>query len=491
MSFLDKNRVKNNLNSLIAIFVRLIPIFLILLIVHESRPLGIAEALQRANTAYLEKRYAEAITDYRAVSGFYPTDHRFYERIINSAMAVHRPDVAIVYLRELTLQRGWTPADYRLMAALLTMQGDDQSALVYLRESLTGSVSDVEALRQLVYAEIEQQDWAAAEKLLHQWRTIVPVSSEPAYLLGLFLAPTNITAALDSLQQATVDPRYRNGFIAVDRALARYGGESPAALTYQLGLAMMQLEAWPFAERTLKMALADNPGNPEILAFLAIAQESQGRDAWLMLERAYLSAPDNAIVNYAMAVHWRLKGDTTKALAILERAGNADPTNAAIAAEIGIVHRQAGRYLEAAQWLLTAYNLAPDVPQFGILLATFYADERYDLRGVGLVTIKAISDQLPEDADVRASLGWAYFSTGQFNLAQIELEAALELDSQNVRARYYYGNFLEYAGDIDGAASYYLYVFRNAQQSFKDMAARSLVRINYRPEALPVDPFAS
>src|SRR5262249_4579076 len=213
---------------------------------------------------------------------------------------------------------------------------------------------------------------------------------------------------------------------------------------------------------------------------LGMVQDQQGRDGWPLLERGYNMNPADSMVNYAMALHWRLAGDTTKALAALARAEALDPQNPAIAAESGLVYRMEGRLDSAALWLNVATALAPNTQSFRKLLATCYADTRYNLEGGGLDVIRRIADKSPNDADIRASLGWALFSTGDFDTARVELERALILDPTNARARYYFAILQEYRGDTAGATTSSLYVSRDAADNgFKDLAAGALTRLGY------------
>jgi Flp pilus assembly protein TadD len=185
-------------------------------------------------------------------------------------------------------------------------------------------------------------------------------------------------------------------------------------------------------------------------------------------------------VNYAAALHWRLVGNTANALVALTRAAALEPKNPAIAAELGLVYQGEGRLDYAALWLNIAVALAPENKGFRTMLATFYADTGYAISGEGFMAIRNIANQLPNDADVRASMGWALFSNAQFDAAKAELEQALILDPTNVRARYYFAIVLENRGDRDAAIDSYLYVYRDAQDnSFKDLAASALRRLGY------------
>src|SRR5262249_6192118 len=194
-------------------------------------------------------------------------------------------------------------------------------------------------------------------------------------------------------------------------------------------------------------------------------------------------------VLYAMALHWRLKGDPDQAMTSLQEAMILDPRNPAIAAEIGTARRMQGRISEAASWFTLAANLAPTSVEFQTLLATFYADEGYNLEAEALPTIRKILTMLPDSADVHASLGRALFFTGQFGEARQELEKALSLDPVNLRTHYFYAIILEYLGDRQGAIKNYLYVAGDLPaNTFRDLALRALERLDVQPGEGTVTP---
>src|SRR5207248_2860282 len=123
--------------------------------------------------------------------------------------------------------------------------------------------------------------------------------------------------------------------------------DTPAELSFQVGLALMGLRAWPYAEHALGVALDRGSSNPAALAFLGVAQDQQGYDGWTMIDRATAIAPADPMVNFAVALHWRLAGDPQKALAALALAQPLAPNNAGIAAEIGLSYQMLGRLGDA------------------------------------------------------------------------------------------------------------------------------------------------
>jgi Flp pilus assembly protein TadD len=463
----------------LGLLARVVVIVVCILAVQEPRALMGPQAIIRGDAAYRQGQSAEAAADYQAALAAQPGDAAIIQRLIDTAQTAHRPDLAHALLEQTAAWYGWTPALNHELADVFLAQGDHQQASVYLQASLSGSREDIPALRKLVDFDLAERDWRAAVEMLTRLITIDPADEHALYQLGLLLAPTDAPTAVVYLGRAAADPQYRQAVAAVESVIAAHGQDAPAALAFQIGLALMSLRAWPYAEYSLGVSLERGLDNPAALAFLGVAQDQQGRDGWPMIEKALNAAPDDPTVNYAVALHWRLAGDASKALAVLLRAQALDPRNAALAAEIGLAYQMLGRFVEASSWLNKAVELAPGNAGFRTLLATFYVDSDYNLAGEGLDTIRRLAALAPDDAEIRASLGWALFSTRQFDAARVEVEKALTLDPTNLRARYYLAVYLEYRGDREGASDSYLYVYR-ANGAFRELAAGALRRLGYR-----------
>ncbi len=463
----------------LGLLARVLVIALCVAAAQEPRALTAPQAISRADAALQQGQLAQAASGYSLALAAEPGNSLVIQRLVNTAFAAHRPDLAALYLRQLATRSGWTPTLRQQMADALTAQGDRHEAALYLQTALTGSRADIPTLRTLSDNALADRDWPSATATLTQLIGIDPTDERALYQLGLLLAPTNTTTALDYLDRAAVDPQYRTAASAVEAAVAAHNRAAPAELSFQIGLVLMSLRAWPYAEHALSVALDRGTDNPAALAFLGVAQDQQGYDGWTVIDRASAAAPDDPMVNFAVALHWRLAGDAQKALVALSHAEALAPNNAGIAAEIGLAYQMLGRLGDAAVWLNKAVALAPGDPGFRTLLATFYADTSYNLEAEGLDILRRLAVLSPNDADVRASLGWALFSTRQFDAARAELEKAMILDPTNTRARYYFGAFLEFRGDREGAIDAYLYVYR-ANGAFRDLAAGALQRLGFK-----------
>jgi tetratricopeptide (TPR) repeat protein len=466
-------------NRAIGLGIRIVAVVLSLLALQDSRLLVIPQNIAQGNDAFRQNNPTLAITAYRVALAAQPGDAYLLEQLVESATAAQRPDMAAMFLHELTSIYGWNSATYRKMADNLTRQAEPDQAAFYWQASLNGTIEDVPALTTLAEHALDGRDWATAKDILTRLVKLKPNNKQALYQLGLLLLPTDAIASLGYLEAVASDPQYAGNVAGLRAALLNAQGD-PVGVKRQIGLALVGMQAWPFAERALTLALEQGDTSPTTLAFLGVVEDQQGRDGWPSIDRAFNVAPQDGLVNYAVALHWQLVGDLPKALTALSRAEAILPNNPAIAAEIAHVYELQGSLDNAAVWLNMATALAPENVGFRLLLANFYADKQADLAGNGLDAIRKIAEQYPSASDVHASLGWALYSTGKFDAARAEFDRALALDSRNARAHYYVGLAQEQQGDSQGAISSYLYVYRDTGDNpFKQMAAQALKRLNY------------
>jgi Flp pilus assembly protein TadD len=448
--------------------------------------LVVVRGIQQGDKALQQGKPAQAINTYHEALTAQPTDSQIMARLVSSAISANRPDLAETYLRQLVAINGWSPSTYRQMANILEITGDLSQSTAYLQQSLSNTFDDIPTLRTLVQRTIVAREWNTAITLLNKWIALSPNDEYALYQLGLLTLPSDVQTGMTYLNRAAADPEYRDTVAALRNIVIKGSSATSGMLSSQIGLALVNLKLWPYAEHAFTTALKQGNNSPVVLAFLGVTQDQQGGDGTAFVQRAYSLAAGDALVNYAAALHWRLMGKPDNALVALSRAAALAPKNPAIAAEIGLLYQSEGRLDYAALWLNVAVALAPDNTGFRTMLATFYADTGYAIRGDGYAVISKIASQSPNDPDVRASMGWALFSNAQFDAAKAELEQALILDPTNVRARYYYAIVLENRGDRESAIDSYLYVYRDAEdQSFKDLAASALRRLGYSVDSNP------
>ncbi|MBX3085743.1 MAG: tetratricopeptide repeat protein [Anaerolineae bacterium] len=438
----------------------------------------------RGDTAQADGHFAEAIHQYQAGLEIHPTDSLLLDKLVTSSLAANRTDLALIYLERLTAVTGWSPSLYRRAAAIYSQQRRTDIALAYWYASLQDRPDDRNAFRQLVTAALAQREWDEALTYLQRWLQIDPHDEWALYQAGLLLAPKELATTQRYLSQALADPQYRAGAQRVLKVFSDHPADLPPTLALRVGLALLDSGEWSLAEHAFTVALIGDPNNPNALAFLGLSRDQQGLDGAAQVERALALAPDDPQVRYVAAVHWRIRGDTAQALAILDQLGTQNPVNAAVAAEIGTVYRVLGDQVKTLEWYKLAVGLAPENEQFAALLAAFYVDEDIRIQDEGLLVISNLAQKFSNNATIITCYGWALYRVGRPNEARINLERALSLNSTDDRARYLYALFMDSIGERNTAISSLLYVYQNAtEQRFRDLAIRALTQMGYQPNA--------
>jgi tetratricopeptide (TPR) repeat protein len=427
--------------------------------------------------------YDTARQAYGRVLSYADPHPAIYKRLVQMSLDEHDYDAARIYLYALADLDGWTDARREQLRVVLQAEGEiaQVSALTYA--SLVVQEDNPRALRDIVHQQIEALDWPAAQNTLEALLKLVPEDGEALYYLGLLAAPTDHTLATDYLARAAVDQRWAAQAAQVGAALAGYGTYSLTDAHTYLGVTLVGLGEWPFAERAFEAALATNAVNPTALAYLGFTRDQQARDGLPDLEAALAMAPNDPTVHYLLGHHWRLVQDHPRAYDAFSQAYWLDSDNPALAAEVGTSLQNLGEMADAEEWLRLAVDLAPEDVHWRRLLATFYADTGFGLEARGLAFIEETSRAAPDDPDIHASLGWAFQRMGETQQAYEELNTAVGIDPSNPRSRYYFGVVLEYMGDRQGAADSYWFVVETAgpDTRYGLLATRALQRLGHAP----------
>ena len=468
--------------STIPKLVRLVLVAVFLLVV-DMAPLS-----HRVSGWLLSAEQAVFKGDYQAAQAFYGRvlerlgpSAEIYERLVKLSLNAEQYDAAQVYLYALAEQDGWNSARREQLRFILEQLGEADQAAALLHHAFEENPTSPRVLLNLAHYQLEQLDWENARLTLETLLARQPDHTQAAYLLGLLLAPIDSSLARYYLQQVTGDGEFAAGAQVVLAALDVYGVYSLTNAHTYLGITLVGLGQWPFAERTFELALKANSVNPTALAYLGFSRDQQGRDGLADIEAALAMSPNDPTLYYLLGLHWRLAADHAAAYDAFVQAYWLDPTNPALAAEVG-TSLQNLRDLDAAEdWFSKAVALAPDDIQWQRLLAAFYADTGYALDTGGLEFIQQAHQLAPDDLHIWTSLGWAYYQQDDVNRAFEELNAVIGKNPADPRSRYYFAVVLERRGDRDGAADSYWYVLQQLgpDSSFGVLAARALRRLGY------------
>ncbi len=412
--------------------------------------------------------------DYGAALAAHPADRTLWARWIAASLRAGHSEESMALIARAGEIDGWTAAR-RSELADLSAASDPIGAAAFTRGLLDGSVRDVPRLQSLIALDLRLADWSEARALLKRLIIVMPDDALAHYQLAVLIAPDDPSMAATYMELAAHNLAVRARATAIGALLSA----SPAASTLiKIGLRLTVDSQWSLARFILNRVLAIDPDNAVATALSGVIADARGLDGWPLIQSALVRAPGDPVVNYAAAMHWRAGGDLDTALAALAKAEAGDPTNPAIAAEIGSIYRLRDRLADALTWLTLAIRLAPNEPNFWALLGAFYADEQYQLDNGGLIMLQQGARNFSTNAEIRACFGEGLLVTGQNAAAQIELNHALDLDAANPRARYYLGVALESTGDLARARAAYRYLAQNVSpNAFTDRAVAAVARL--------------
>jgi tetratricopeptide (TPR) repeat protein len=444
---------------------------------------AIMRSLLSGDKAARQGRYAAALDAYARVLYEAEPQPAIYERLVQVSLDAGRYDDAQVYLYALADLDGWNPERRDQLRIVFERNGEAARANALLYASVGDSPLDARVLRSLAQQQINGLEWDQAESTLGQLLALDPGDKQALYQLALLLAPVDQGYAREYLGRIVSDPIWAVRAETVHAALSVYDTASLTDAHTYLGVTLIGLGEWPFAERALQMALEANAVNPTALAYLGFARDQQGRDGLPDLQAALAMAPNEPIVYYLLGQHWRQAGRRDDEYEAFTRAYFLSPNNPALAVEVGIALQNQSDLAGAEAWFRRAIELDPGDIHWRRVLAAFYADTGFQLDTTGLAFIEESSQLTPDDPDIRASLGWAYYQTHESQRAYVELSAAVGLDPENPRSRYYFGVVLERRGDKQGAADSYWFVVDQIgpDTGFGLLAARALQRLGYAP----------
>src|SRR5574341_804752 len=334
-------------------------------------------------------------------------------------------------------------------------------------------------LNQLAEIYMSRREWAKAAQVLQLLTQVAPTDARLFYRLGLIQALDQPDWAAAALSRAiSLDERLNERLLPLRATLINREGEPPDLLYARLGLIYLTLGEYPLSEEALSRALALNPAYGEALAYLAYVRIRQGKPGLGAAQQAIALNPDSPIVLYLAGLAWMEHERSVQARALFEKAHELDPRNPAFAAEIGSTYRAESAYEWAELWMNEAAYLAGDDVRFQILLVQFYVDEEYLVAEKGLPLARTLAEQHPDNAQAREALGWAYFLTGQIDLARDELTMALALQPDLARAHFHYAVLLETEGRLADAITHYNRAsLLEPDGSFGALARRALKRL--------------
>ena len=370
-----------------------------------------------------------------------PFDAQAASRAGLAEISAGRYDAAIRHLSAAAALEGWTAARHVALGDAYAGLGDSKSALAQWELARAETPEDDGLLARLANQYEAAGRFADAIDVLAVLARVR--ANDPAVFYRLALL-TAATAPADAPARLAVVAEIAPELAAPARSLidAIQTGQASGndAYTYGLvGFALIQLSEWRLAEEALSRAVAADPEYADAYAYLGLARDRQGEDGLDDYEAALRLAPDSALAQFLLGLHYRRAGDSDTALPFLLAAQALDPQNPAIAAEIGGAYASLGDLGNAEIWLTDAVQMDERSPQFWLLLARFYIDHEYHVAELGLPAARMAVNLAPDSAQALDALGYALLLTGDLDNAAKLLNQALAADAQSASIYYHLG----------------------------------------------------
>jgi tetratricopeptide (TPR) repeat protein len=252
---------------------------------------------------------------------------------------------------ELVLEDGLMKAD----------RGDFLAARVSAEELLKRNPEDVWAVRLLVSTYTARQEWTQALQRMRQLAAERPNSAVLQYMIGSVLVGSGDVP---------------NGRRAYEAAIAL----SPAFAAPRLALAALDIvgDHTETARQNLKAVLAAQPGRVDALLMVAQLEVKAGNqpEAIAYYRKVLAVEPSNTLAMNNLA-YFEATDNPNEALGLAEHALELAPNSAMIMDTLGWIHYQKGRYTKAVDLLKRAVEKEPTARhQFHLAVSYLKAGER-------------------------------------------------------------------------------------------------------------------
>ena len=248
-------------------------------------------------------------------------------------------EVALAYLRlSLRLDPGRDTA-WLLVGDILAEVGDAPGARAAYLTPKAGSLDFVAARGKLAWLDQSQGEKDEALKIARETLAAVPDSKDAA------------TTLADLLR---ANEHYRESLGVLDKLIAGEGGAPDWRLLYMRAVDYQESDRWPEAEKDLTTALKQRPDEPELLNFLGYSWIDRGENlhqALAMVQKAVDANPKSgAMIDSLGWAYYRL-GQYNAAVDKLEQAVAIEAGDPDVNNHLGDAYWRVGRQTEARfQW---------------------------------------------------------------------------------------------------------------------------------------------
>jgi tetratricopeptide (TPR) repeat protein len=384
-----------------------------------------------------------------------PHDAQLQWQAASLAFAAGDMDATFQHLDAADELAGPSPESTCLRGDALLQQGDAAGALKTWQSAPSPCPASPAHDRRLVSAYLAIDDRAGYESALDSLVAVEPGDAQALKALAITVAtrdPDGAEVLFRRGDQAAPegDPLIRALIRTVDEAQAE---GNPAYSLAQVGQVLAQNDEWVYASWAFRQALTADPDYVEARAYLGLSLDHTGGDGLPELEAAAAAAPGASQPHAYLGMHWRMKGEPSKALAELQTAARLAPEDPAIAAELAATYEALGDANSALAAYRMATDLAPRQSGFWLLLAGFSVRQELEIGLIGLPAARNAVALTPQDPAAWDELGDCYMLTGDLEMADRILSHAMELAPDRPMSLYHLGLLKLYQGDALAARS--------------------------------------
>jgi tetratricopeptide (TPR) repeat protein len=447
-----------------------------------SIPQPVAGSLRSANIALEDGRLGLALQYIDHSLGFEPALTGLNLQAAEIALAADKPLQALIYLDRAPSLPSQNHIEGCLRSRALLAIGNLEQATTAWENAGKSCPDTITFLYKLAQAYLKEDDLVKTRSILEELISIEPLHEDGLYCLSLITASIEPEDALPYLLRIeALSPGARPLSIALIQAIEdALSYDEPSYTLAQVGQTFARYGEWEMATRAFQNALALKPDYIEARAYLGLALDRSGRDGLEHIMTAIEAARNAALPRMFLAFHWQGEGQPDLALNQLNIASQFDPTNPAIAAELGAIYAALGDTRSAIAAYRLATDLAPEDPRYWNLLAQYSLTNEIEVRTLGLPAARNTVILAPNDPASLDALGYAHFLVGNFHLSDRLLWRAMNLTPQKAEIQYHIG-LLRYAQeDIQRArAAFTMAIQLDPDGLIGQLAERVL--INIRP----------
>jgi tetratricopeptide (TPR) repeat protein len=379
-----------------------------------------ARAAERYDSAAMKMPWRLGVWEQAGIAWFYAKDF----------------DQAFSRLDRVRSDGSLTPEGWTVLGELYLAKSQPRLALEVWKKGLEEYPEHREFDLNLSRAYRGLGDYSLERDALDHWIASGRADAEAHFRLALLTLLTDPNTALDELRSAASLDRDYNDVVETLRTTVYLadieldGSESLLIIGRGLGL----VNEWHLAKDSFEQAVQIDPHNAEAWAWLGETESQLGGNGLTELDRALELDPSSAVVHALRSRYWKRVQEIDRALADELIAAELEPLNPAWQVAVGESHYLLGDLAAALSDYQRAVELAPRDPTYLRLLAIFCAENSVHVEDIGIPAALKAVELKPGNPQMLDSLGWAYYSSGRYTLAEQSLDEAINLDPLNFPA---------------------------------------------------------